>query len=143
MYMSVSSLTGRLPASRNLLLRLDLLNFKLNELPSRLVRGRSLVLIFIVCRALGGRWARKIRQVFPRLEKGLNLVETSVMNLVIMVAENSRLARKISHIVNGTPRPTGCDIYLVTVQAASHHCPSPTSLLSLPQCNRLLVLVSE
>lgn len=98
---SVSSLTGRLPASRDLLLRLDLLNFKLNELPSRLVRGRSLVLIFIVCRALGGRWARKIRQVFPRLEKGLNLVETSVMNLVIMVVENSRLARKISHIGKG------------------------------------------
>lgn len=75
---------------------MDLLNFKLNELPSLLVRGRSFVLIFMVCRALGGSWARKIRQVFPRLENGLNLVETSVMNLVIIVAENSRLVRNVS-----------------------------------------------
>ena len=65
---------------------LNVLNFKLNVLPSLLVRGRILVLIFIVCRALGGSCARKIRHVFPRLEKGLNLVETSVMNLVIMLA---------------------------------------------------------
>lgn len=65
-------------------LQMYLLNFKLRKLPSLLSLGNSLVLIFIVCRALDGRWERKIRHVFARDEKGLNRVETSVMNLVII-----------------------------------------------------------
>ena len=56
-------------------------------LPSLLPRGNSFVVIFIVCLAFGGKCARKTRHVFARLEKGLNFVETSVMNLVIMVVD--------------------------------------------------------
>ena len=68
----------------NMLTELDLLNFRLKVLASLLLRGSSFVLIFIVCRALGGNCARNIRHVLARFEKGLNLVETSVINLVIM-----------------------------------------------------------
>lgn len=42
------------------------------------------MLTFIICRALDGRWARKERHVLADFLKGLNFVETSVMNLVII-----------------------------------------------------------
>lgn len=64
----------------------NLLNFRFRKLASLLSLDSNFVLIFIVCRAFGGRCDRKTRQVFARGEKGLNLVETSVMNLVIIVA---------------------------------------------------------
>ncbi len=64
--------------------RMDILNFNLNELGSRLVRGRTLVLIFIVERALEGKKARKSRAVLEWREKGLKVVETSVMKRVII-----------------------------------------------------------
>ena len=62
-----------------------ILNLRLNELASVLSRGSRLVLIFMVCRAFGGKRARKIRHVLARLEKGLNFVVTSVRCLVIMI----------------------------------------------------------
>ena len=63
-----------------------LLNLRFNTLFSLVSRGKSDALIFIVVRASAGKCAMNIRQVFPGLEKGLNLVVTSVMNLVIIVA---------------------------------------------------------
>lgn len=42
------------------------------------------MLIFIVCRASDGRWARNERHVLAESLKGLNFAETSVMNLVII-----------------------------------------------------------
>ena len=63
----------------------NVLNFKLNTLPSLLPRGNNFVIIFIVRLAFGGSCARNIRHVFARGENGLNFVDTSVMNLVIML----------------------------------------------------------
>ena len=61
------------------------LNVTFSSLGSVLARGSSLVVILMVCREFGGIWARKMRQVFARGEKGLNLVEMEVRNLVIMM----------------------------------------------------------
>lgn len=49
------------------------------------VRGKRVVFICILCRALGGRELRNNRVALERIEKGLNLVFTSVMNRVIIV----------------------------------------------------------
>lgn len=43
------------------------------------------MVIFIVCRAFGGRKERNRRAVFALGEKGLKTVDTSVMNLEIML----------------------------------------------------------
>jgi hypothetical protein len=65
-----------------------LLNFNCTKLGSFDARGSSFVLTFMpVCRALGGRTERNRRAVLERGEKGLKTVETSVMNLVIIVAK--------------------------------------------------------
>ena len=62
------------------------LNLRTRELGSELLRGRTFCVIFMPAdRASGGKWARKDRQVLLAWLKGLNLVETSVMNLVIMM----------------------------------------------------------
>jgi len=45
----------------------------------------------MVCRAFGGRNERNKRAVFAFGENGLNTVDTSVMNLVIMIRETERL----------------------------------------------------
>lgn len=50
-----------------------------------LFRGRILELILMFCRALAGRLARKLRQVFADFLNGLNLVVTSVICLVIIL----------------------------------------------------------
>lgn len=50
--------------------------------------AKTFVLIFMVCRALAGRWARKMRHVLPGSLNGLKTVETSVMNRVIMLDPN-------------------------------------------------------
>jgi hypothetical protein len=47
--------------------------------------GNNLVSIFIVCRAFGGRKERNSLAVFALGRKGLKAVDTSVMNLVIIV----------------------------------------------------------
>lgn len=44
-----------------------------------------MVLIFIACRELGGIKERNRRAVFALGEKGLKTVDTSVMNLVIIL----------------------------------------------------------
>lgn len=62
----------------------NLLNFTNKELGSPLSLGRTEALTLIVCRALAGRWARNERHVLPGLLKGLNFVDTSEMNLVII-----------------------------------------------------------
>lgn len=64
----------------------DVLNLTLRELGSFEVRGRRVVFIWIVCRAFGGRRERNSRADRAVGEKGLNLVEISVMNLVIILA---------------------------------------------------------
>lgn len=70
------------------LARGDALNIKCTRLFSLDMRGRSLVSIFIpVLRAPGGRKERKSRAVFALGLKGLKTVFTSVMNLVIMMAQ--------------------------------------------------------
>jgi hypothetical protein len=61
------------------------LNFRYMELFSLEVRGRILVSIFIVCRAVGGRKERKSLAHFDRGENGLKTVDTSVRNRVIMI----------------------------------------------------------
>lgn len=53
-------------------------------LSSWLFLGSIVVLIFMVGRALEGSCARKKRQAFPDLLKGLSLTETFVMNFVII-----------------------------------------------------------
>jgi hypothetical protein len=55
------------------------------KLGSRDVLGNKFVSIFIVCRAFGGRKERNRRAVFALGRNGLKVVETSVMNLVIIL----------------------------------------------------------
>lgn len=62
-----------------------LLNLSATKLLSLDVRGNNLVSIFIVCRAFDGRKERNSRAVFALGENGLKAVETSVMNLVIIL----------------------------------------------------------
>lgn len=63
------------------------LNFTIREFLSVVVRGSSFVVIRVpLDRALGGRPLRKRRTERDFGEKGLNLVATSVMNLICMVA---------------------------------------------------------
>jgi hypothetical protein len=62
-----------------------LLNFKCKTLGSLEALGNNLVLIFIACRELGGIKERNRRAVFALGEKGLKTVDTSVMNLVIIL----------------------------------------------------------
>jgi hypothetical protein len=65
----------------------NLLNFTCTKLGSLDTLGNNFVLIFMLCRASGGRNDRNKRAVFAFGEKGLKTVDTSVMNLVIIVAE--------------------------------------------------------
>lgn len=66
---------------------LNILNLTTRELGSVDALGKSLVSIFMpACRALGGSSVRNSRADFARGENGLNFVETSVMNLVIIFA---------------------------------------------------------
>jgi hypothetical protein len=68
-----------------------ILNFNCTKLGSFDARGNNFVLTFIpVCRALGGRKERNNRAVFERGENGLKTVDTSVMNLVIIVTETRK-----------------------------------------------------
>jgi hypothetical protein len=62
-----------------------LLNFSCTKLGSLEALGNNFVVTFMLCRASGGRKERNNRAVFARGEKGLKTVDTSVMNLVIMV----------------------------------------------------------
>jgi len=62
-----------------------LLNFNSTKLGSFDILGNSFVFTFIVCRAFGGRKERNSRAVFALGEKGLKTVDTSVMNLVIIL----------------------------------------------------------
>jgi hypothetical protein len=64
-----------------------LLNFNFKKLGSFDALGSIFVSIFIICRAFGGRKERNRRAVLARGEKGLKTVETSVMNLVIILRE--------------------------------------------------------
>ena len=59
---------------------------------SVLSRGSIMVFIFIVVRALAGSWARKRRHAFADFLNGLNLRETSVINLVI-IANGGKVAK--------------------------------------------------
>ena len=63
-----------------------LLNFTSTTLRSLDVLGNNLVLIFIVCRAFGGRKERNNRAVLALGENGLKTVDTSVRNLVIILS---------------------------------------------------------
>jgi hypothetical protein len=65
--------------------RSDIPNVNCKVGGSLLSRGRSLVLIFIVERASGGRRDRNMRAVFARGENGLKAVVTDVRNLVIIL----------------------------------------------------------
>ena len=69
----------------NILSKRSLLNFKRTMLGILESLGNSFVSIFIVCLAFGGRKERNSRAVFALGENGLKTVETSVMNLVIIL----------------------------------------------------------
>jgi hypothetical protein len=64
--------------------RSSLLNFNCMKLGSRDALGNSFVSTFIVCRAFGGRKDKNRRAVFALGRNGLKVVDTSVMNLVII-----------------------------------------------------------
>lgn len=68
----------------------DILILSRSMLCSSLFRGSIVVLIFMVVRALAGSCARKKRQALPDLLNGLNLIETSVMNRVIIAESDTR-----------------------------------------------------
>jgi hypothetical protein len=55
------------------------------KLGSRDVLGNNFVSIFIHCRAFGGRKERNRRAVLALGRNGLKVVDTSVMNLVIIL----------------------------------------------------------
>ena len=68
---------------------------------SLLCFAKIVVFIFIVARAFAGSCARKKRQALPDFLNGLNLTETSVMNLVIISRDDEKpnvMARKIREI---------------------------------------------
>ena len=88
----------------------DLLSFMWSMLSSWLILGSIVVLIFIVVRALAGSCARKKRQAFPDLLKGLNLTETFVMNFVIIAvlgATELELRSVTKHLIE---KPYACSI---------------------------------
>jgi hypothetical protein len=70
------------------------LNFNSTKLGSFDALGNSFVLIFMICRALGGRKERNRRAVFALGENGLKTVDTSVMNLVIIMRLEGALQRR-------------------------------------------------
>lgn len=65
--------------------RVPVLNFNSTKLGSFEALGNNFVVTFMICRAFGGRDERNRRAVLAFGENGLKTVETSVMNLVIMV----------------------------------------------------------
>lgn len=68
------------------------LNFNSRTLCSFDALGNILVVIFIpLALAFGGRKERNNRAVFAFGEKGLKTVDTSVMNLVIILTGNEEL----------------------------------------------------
>ena len=71
-----------------------LLNLSFKKLGSVLSRARTVVLTFIVVRTLAGRLARKTRHVLEGFLKGLNLVVTSVICLVIIIEKWRKTAGK-------------------------------------------------
>jgi len=84
--LSTSSITPLIPSfSASSFISFPSLNFNCKTLGSLEALGNNLVLIFIVCRELGGMKERNRRAVFALGEKGLKTVDTSVMNLVIIL----------------------------------------------------------
>ena len=67
------------------------------------------VLIFIEARALAGSCARKKRQALPDFLKGLNLIETSVMNFVIIETSRmeSLLCNRITRLIEAHKKCLG------------------------------------
>ena len=61
-----------------------------------------MVFIFMVVRALAGSWARKRRHAFADFLNGLNLRETSVINLVIIAN-----CRKVTKTLGQSERTKG------------------------------------
>lgn len=58
-------------------------------------RGRTVdVIVVPLARAFGGMNVRKRRAGFAHVENGLNLAETSVMNLVIILTTEAKVQRE-------------------------------------------------
>lgn len=86
------------------------LNLSFSTDGSLLSFARTLVLIFILCRALAGRWAKKTRHVLPGFLNGLKTVDTSVMNRVIML--NRKPSKDVS-VADAGACPVANTVYVV------------------------------
>lgn len=73
----------------------NVLNFTRRELGSVEFRGRTVdVIVVPLARAFGGMNVRKRRAGFAHVENGLNLAETSVINLVIILKAEAEVQRE-------------------------------------------------